>query len=73
MVHFLGIFGPNRFARSAGQEAPHKANFFGGLPDAAMGAVPMSRAEQDACYLAGKAPEPQARADDAERDGMPER
>lgn len=59
MVHFLGIFGPGRFQRGQGQEAPHKANFFGGLPDVAQGAVPMSRAEQDACFLAGKAPEPE--------------
>lgn len=59
MVHFLGIFGPGHFRRQQGQEAPHKANFFGGLPDVAQGAVPMSRAEQDACFLAGEAPEPE--------------
>lgn len=73
MVHFLGIFGPGRFQRQAGQEAPQKANFFGGLPDVAQGAVPMSRAEQDACFLAGKAPEPAHRLDELERDRMPER
>ncbi|MBJ3786943.1 hypothetical protein [Devosia sediminis] len=73
MVHFLGIFGPDRFARSSGQEAPNKANFFGGLPDAAMGAVPMTRAEQDACYLSGKAPLPHDGLADPRRDGMPER
>ena len=66
MVHFFGILGPDRFERQSGAEAPRKANFFGGLPDLASGAVPMSRAEQDACYLAGKAPEPDtAQAPDA--------
>lgn len=59
MLHFLGIFGPGKLARTEADEAPAKANFFGGLPDAAFGAVPMSRAEQDACYLNGKAPEPE--------------
>jgi hypothetical protein len=73
MVHFLGIFGPGRLVRQQGQEAPLKANFFGGLADAAQGAVPMSRAELDACFLAGKAPEPAPARDDPERDGMPER
>lgn len=59
MVHFFGIFGPGRLARRAEPEAPAKANFFGGLPDVASGAVPMSRAEQDACFLYGKIPEPE--------------
>lgn len=59
MVHSFGILGPDRFERQSGAEAPGKANFFGGLPDIAGGAVPMSRAEQDASYLAGKAPEPE--------------
>jgi hypothetical protein len=63
MVYFLGIFDPGKLQRHAATEAPAKANFFGGLPDAAWGAVPMSRAEQDACYLAGKAPEPEDRPD----------
>lgn len=56
MVHFFGILGPGRQRRSPGVESPHKANFFGGLPDVAAGAVPMSRAEQDALYLGGKTP-----------------
>jgi hypothetical protein len=54
MVFFLGILSPDLSKRAASPEAPHKTVFFGGLPDVAMGAVPMSRAEQDACYLAGK-------------------
>jgi hypothetical protein len=58
MVSFLGILGPGKMPRRAAVEAPLKADFFGGMPDFAWGAVPMSRAEQDACYLAGKAPEP---------------
>ncbi|KKB08098.1 hypothetical protein [Devosia chinhatensis] len=58
MVHFFGIFGPGKLARHAGDEAPAKANFFGGLPDPAQGAVPLTRAEQDAWSLNGKAPEP---------------
>jgi hypothetical protein len=56
MLHVFGILGPGRQRRAASAESPHKANFFGGLPDAAAGAVPMSRAEQDALYLGGKAP-----------------
>jgi hypothetical protein len=59
MVHFFGIFGPGRLPRTRTEEAPAKASFFGGLPDAAQGAVPLTRAEQDACYLNGKAPEPE--------------
>ncbi len=58
MVSFFGILTPGTFRRVATDEAPAKANFFGGLPDAAQGAVPLTRAEQDACYLNGKAPEP---------------
>lgn len=73
MVHFFGILNPGRLLRREDQEAPAKANFFGGLPDPALGAVPMSRAEQDACYLAGKAPEPRSAALGAREDGMPER
>ena len=69
MVHFLGIFSPGHFRRHQSQEAPRKANFFGGLPDAAQGAVPMSRAEQDACYLAGKADEPADPRNQADIDG----
>lgn len=59
MVHFFGIFGPGKLARRAEDEAPAKANFFGGVPDAAIFSVPMSRAEQDACFLYGKTPEPE--------------
>ena len=73
MVHFLGILGPGRFQRREGHEAPLKANFFGGLPDTAMGAVPLSRAEQDACFLAGKAPDPTHGSDGPDIDGKPEK
>ena len=73
MVHFLGIFGPDHFQRRKGAEAPDKANFFGGLPDVALGAVPMSRAEQDACFLAGKAPAPDEPTLRAEPDGKTEK
>lgn len=59
MVHFFGILSPDFGKRTAAPDAPNKAGFFGSLPDFALGAVPMSRAEQDACYLAGKAPEPE--------------
>lgn len=58
MVHFFGILSPDFGKREASDEAPHKSGFFGGLPDAAIGAVPLSRAEQDACYLNGKSWEP---------------
>lgn len=58
MMHFFGILSPGKLVRRKQHEAPAKANFFGGWPDVAHGAVPMSRAEQDACFLAGKAPEP---------------
>jgi hypothetical protein len=54
MVHFFGIFSPTFGQRTEAAEAPHKTGFFGGLPDAATGAVPLSRAEQDACFLNGK-------------------
>lgn len=72
MVSFFGILNPGRLRRASAEEAPAKANFFGGLPDAAQGAVPLSRAEQDACYLNGKAPEP-VKGADPRSDGMPER
>lgn len=58
MVHFFGILSPVLSKRSPADDAPNKAEFFGGLPDFSLGAVPLSRAEQDACYLAGKGPEP---------------
>lgn len=58
MVHFFGIFDPGRFKRRPSSEAPAKASFFGGGPELAWGMVPLSRAEIEACYLAGKAPEP---------------
>ena len=58
MVHFFGILNPGRLLRQPAGEAPAKARFFGGLPDVAFGAVPMSRLEQDACYLRDQAPEP---------------
>ena len=58
MVHFFGILSPAFGKRHATDDAPGKAGFFGGVPDMSLGAVPLSRAEQDACYLAGKGPEP---------------
>lgn len=58
MLHIFGIFAPDFGKRGAEEEAPNKAVFFGGSPDTAFGAVPLSRAEQDACYLNGKAVEP---------------
>lgn len=59
MVNFFGIFDPGRFKRRAVDEAPAKANFFGSAgPELAWGLVPLSRAEVEACYLSGKAPEP---------------
>lgn len=58
MVHFFGIFDPGKFARAATDEAPAKANFFGGAREDGWIAAPMSRAEQDLCFLYGKAPEP---------------
>jgi|GEM_PF-1747457 hypothetical protein len=74
MVHFFGILNPGKLLRTFAEEAPEKANFFGGLPDAALGAVPLSRAEQDACYLGGKAPEPETvERSDLGFDEMPER
>lgn len=60
MFYFLGILGPGKLPRRATAEAPEKANFFGGVPDMAWGGVPLSRAEQDACYFNGKAPEPES-------------
>ena len=62
MVHFFGIFDLGRLPRHTAPEAAAKASFFGGLPDAAWGAVPLSRAEQDACHRAGKSPEPEPEA-----------
>lgn len=67
MVHFFGIFGPGKLARRAQDDAPAKANFFGGLPDPAQGAVPLTRAEQDACFLNGKGPEPCADTESSEQ------
>ena len=58
MVHFFRIFDLGKLPRHDAPEAPAKTSFFGGQPDIAWGAVPLSRAEQDACYLTGKAPEP---------------
>ena len=62
MVLFFGILDPGKFKRRHSDEAPGKANFFGGVPDTALGAVPMSRIEQDACFLNGKGPEPDPNA-----------
>ncbi|WEK06229.1 MAG: hypothetical protein P0Y65_08280 [Candidatus Devosia phytovorans] len=57
MVTFFGIFSPEVVKHAEAKEAPRKRAFFGGLtePD---DALPLTRAEQDACYLNGKAWEP---------------
>lgn len=57
MVHLFGILNPGRPARNEIDEAPARARVFTGLPDAALGAVPLSRAEQDACFLDGSGAE----------------
>ena len=61
MVFFFGILDPGKRGGQVTEEAPRKVAFFGGVPDAAQGAVPMSRLEQEACFLNGKAPEPEER------------
>lgn len=61
MVHFFGIFSPGTLARNSAEEAPAKANFFGGLPAKEADDV-LSPLEEDAIYLAGKAPEPEPRS-----------
>lgn len=58
MVHFFGILSPAFSKRGEADEAPNKTDFFGGVADYAFGAVPVSRVEHGACYLEGKAPEP---------------
>ena len=73
MVHFFGIFGPGLLVRNETDEAPAKANFFGGLPEGLADDVP-SRLELEADYLAGKAPEPAPRDfGDVRFDRTPER
>jgi hypothetical protein len=67
MVHFFGIFAPEFKGRRLATEAPHKVSFFGGASDVAPGAVSLSRAEQDACYLNGKFWEPEPAAETAAR------
>jgi hypothetical protein len=57
MVHFFGIFGPGPLARNSAEEAPAKANFFGGLSGKSEDGG-LSRLELEAGYLTGKAPEP---------------
>jgi hypothetical protein len=59
MVHFFGILSPISSKRSEVETTPPgKVSFFGGVTDFAFGSVPMSRAEQDACFLAERWPEP---------------
>jgi len=55
MVHFFGILTPHTGAASLSDEAPNKRAFFGGTVDM----LPPSRAETEALYLNGKAPEPE--------------
>ena len=66
MVHFFGILSPDFGKRTETVDAPHKAGFFGGTPEFSFGAIPMSRAEQDACFLNERCPEP---ADDDRNPG----
>lgn len=66
MVHFFGIFSPGPLARNSAEEAPAKANFFGGLPERPDDTA-LSPLEEDAIYLAGKAPEPEPRTFEGER------
>jgi len=74
MVHFFGIFGPGPMARNSADEAPAKANFFGGRGDDGALEASLSRVEQDACYLSGKAPEPDPRElFDPLQDGLSDR
>jgi len=72
MVYFFGIFGPHGTDRHPAAKVSGKVNFFGGLPDAAQWAVPLSRAEQDACYRNGKGSEPDRARADPQRDGYAE-
>lgn len=58
MVHFFGILSPGFGKRTAADEAPCKTDFFGGEAKPTGLPEPLSRAEQDACYLSGKLPEP---------------
>jgi hypothetical protein len=44
--------------RAMTDDAPRKANFLAEVPDVSHGSEPMSRAEQDACFLAERWPEP---------------
>ncbi|WP_056310489.1 hypothetical protein [Devosia sp. Root685] len=72
MVHFFGIFSPGPLVRNSAEEAPAKANFFGGLPERTDAAA-LSPLEEDAIYLAGKAPEPEPRSFwDVRHEGVPE-
>ncbi|ODT66486.1 MAG: hypothetical protein ABS75_27325 [Pelagibacterium sp. SCN 63-23] len=64
MISFFGIFSPGRLPRAPTDEAPAKARFFSSPPDAPLGAVPMSRAEQEACHLAAQAPAPEPAQDE---------
>ena len=70
MVHFFGILSPGPMVRSTAVEAPAKANFFGGMPETADGAA-LSLLEEDAIYLADKAPEPAARRSGNKRHNVP--
>jgi hypothetical protein len=58
MVHFFGILKPGSGTPATTAEAPGKTNFFGGVSDFSFGAIPMSRAEQDMCFLTERCPEP---------------
>jgi len=71
MVHFFGILSPAPGPRIASADAPFKTGFFGGTPLAAP--LPISRAERDALYLAGKCPHEAVETEaDVEPAGMAE-
>lgn len=59
MVGLLTLLGFRPAERTRDDEKVRNGETFSGVPDSAFGAVPMSRLEQDACYLMGTAPEPE--------------
>lgn len=67
MVTFFGVFDPGHWTRQPSDEAPAKANFFGGaeprLPE-----PPLSRLETDLLFLKEQAPEPRELADEISGD-----
>lgn len=59
MVQFFGILAPDSGVARVAAEAPRKVDFFGaGVAD--RDGWTLSRAEQDACFLTDRSPEPAA-------------